>query len=106
MLVEGYYLKNVEEQEVRDFFKTVLSDLELTAAGEPQVNCSYGLGSEENQGYEAHQPVIESGISLYVWTNCKFLSMIVYTCKKFDEDKVLRTTRDFFKLKDMVSASF
>ena len=41
-------------------------------------------------------PLIDSGISLYVWTKPKFLSVVVFTCKAFDAYAAVQVTRDFF----------
>jgi len=31
-----------------------------------------------------------------VWVNKKFLSLIIYTCKDFDENEALEKTKSFF----------
>ncbi len=74
--------------------------------GEPIIFSPGGDGKEENQGYDAFVPLIDSGISLYVWTTAKFFSLIIYTCKDFDEVKALETTKTFFEAKEVESMSF
>ena len=74
--------------------------------GEPIIFSPGGEGKEENQGYDAFVPLIDSGISVYVWSNSKFLSLIIYTCKSFDENKALEITKDFWKIDEIESQSF
>ena len=65
------------------------------------------MGKGENQGFDAFIPLIDSGISLCVWTSERFMSVIFYTCKNFSEDQALTFTKDFFDMNDsMDSKSF
>lgn len=106
LLIEGIYEYDVSEADVLGFFETLLEGLNMTAAGEPIVNSSLGKGKPENQGIEAFIPLIESGIALYTWQSSKFLSLIIYTCKPYDDDKALEITQAFFGLVEMQSKSF
>ena len=106
LLIEGIYEIDVEVETVERFFDTLLKALEVRAAGDVLVNSSLGKGKEENQGIEAFLPLIESGVAVYTWHSANFLSLIIYTCKAFDEEKALDTVRSFFKLSDMVHKSF
>jgi len=51
---------------------------------EPIIFSLEGIGKSDNGGFDAFVPLIGSGISLYVWSEKKFLSGIIYTCKDFD----------------------
>ena len=61
---------------------------------------------EENQGYDAFVPLIDSGISVYVWSNKKFVSLIIYTCKGFDSQKAVDFTKNFFNIDEIVFEEF
>ena len=65
-----------------------------------------GIGKEELQGYDAFVPLIDSGISVYVWTNAKFLSIVMFTCKGFDEHLAVDKTKDFFEIEEVAYKSF
>jgi S-adenosylmethionine decarboxylase len=105
-LIEGFYQKEINVQAIKDYFKTVTDSLGLKMYGEPVIFSPGGEGREENQGYDAFVPLIDSGISLYVWANAKFFSLIIYTCKHFDETKALETTKKFFEVAKVESMSF
>lgn len=106
LLLEGFYQTKIKEPEIRDYFKTITDSLNLKMYGEPIIFSPSGEGKEENQGYDAFVPLIDSGISLYVWSNAKFFSLIIYTCKHFDEVKALEATKDFFKAEKIEGMSF
>ena len=74
--------------------------------GEPIIFSPGGIGKEELQGYDAFVPLIDSGISVYVWTNAKFLSIVMFTCKGFDEQLAVDKTKDFFKIKEIAFQPF
>ena len=98
LLIEGIYDREVDADTVRKFFDVLLEELGMTAAGAPIVNVSDGLGKPENQGIEAFIPLIESGVALYTWESSSFLSLIIYTCKAYDDARAIEITRNFFEL--------
>lgn len=83
-LMEGYSGIEVNKEQIENYFKKVTNNLNLRMYGEPIIFSPGGEGKEENQGYDAFVPLIDSGISLYYWASAKFLSVVIYTCKSFD----------------------
>jgi S-adenosylmethionine decarboxylase len=106
LLIEGLYEIDVQVETVHQFFNALLTGLGANAAGDAIVNSSLGQGKLENQGIEAFLPLIESGVALYTWQSSRFISLIIYTCKAFDEDKALAIVADFFELSQVESKSF
>jgi len=106
LLIEGFFTENVDKQFIENYFNKITTELGLKMYGEPIIFSPGGLGKEENQGYDAFVPLIDSGISVYVWGNQKFLSVILYTCKTFDQNKAIQVTKNFFKVKEVESMSF
>jgi S-adenosylmethionine decarboxylase len=51
-------------------------------------------------------PLIDSGISLYVWTGPRFLSMVAFTCKAFEAAAAVEATRGFFAMSEIEHTSF
>jgi S-adenosylmethionine decarboxylase len=60
----------------------------------------------KNQGFDAFVPLIDSGISLYVWSQPRFLSVVAFTCKRFDTERAVEFTRDFFAMSQVASQQF
>lgn len=65
-----------------------------------------GEGRVENEGYDAFVPLIDSGISLYVWSGPAFLSVVIFTCQAFDADTAVAVTREFFQMTKIASQAF
>ena len=98
LLVEGFFIVSVNEQSIIDFFTFLTGGLNLKTYGQPIIHTTGGVGKDVNQGYDAFVPLIDSGIYLAVWSNQKFLSLIIYTCKDFDEAKALQLTKEYFTI--------
>jgi hypothetical protein len=106
LLIEGYYSIPVDEAVIARYFEALTGELSLRAYGAPTIFAPSGQGRAENQGYDAFIPLIDSGISLYVWTAAQFLAVVVFTCKSFDAEHAVQTTRDFFGMMKLVHQQF
>jgi S-adenosylmethionine decarboxylase len=106
LLMEGYYGVDVDEDVIRGYFDRVTSALELRTYDVPTIFSPGSGGREENAGYDAFVPLIDSGISLYVWSGPRFLSVVAFTCKAFDAARAVDVTREYFGMDQVESASF
>ena len=107
LLIEGFYTRDVTREVLRDYLYGVAAHLNLRTYGEPTIFSPSGMGKEDNQGFDAFIPLIDSGISVYIWAKDKFLSIIIYTCKNFDEAAAVAYTKEYFKvISEMPSMSF
>ena len=106
LLIEGFYKIDADKSVIINYFNTITKSLNLRMYGKPIIFSPGGEGKDINQGYDAFVPLIDSGISVYVWSNAKFLSLIIYTCKSFDENKALEITKKFWKIDKIESQSF
>lgn len=66
LLIEGIYSIEVDREFVESFLLGIASHLGLRTYGSPMIHAPGGLGKEENEGFDAFVPLIDSGISLYV----------------------------------------
>ncbi len=106
LLIEGFYKIIMDKEAIDKYFKNITQKLKLRMYGQPIIFSPGGIGKNENQGYDAFVPLIDSGISLYVWANTKFLSVVIYTCKSFDEKIAIEVTKKFFEMNEAESHSF
>jgi len=106
VLIEGFYKANVNQQIIKKYFKEITKKLKLRVYGKPIIHATSGQGKEMNQGYDAFIPLIDSGIYLGAWANEKFLSIVIYTCKKFNEKTAVSFTKNFFKIEKIEWKSF
>lgn len=105
LLIEGFYRVPVNKKTINKYFKSITKTLKLKMYGKPIIFSPGGTGKKENQGYDAFVPLIDSGVSVYIWSNAKFFSILIYTCKGFDEKKAVKITKRFFKANKIVSKS-
>ena len=99
LLIEGFFGREVEEATIRAYLLEVAAHLGLRTYGEPVVFApASGEGRAGNAGFDAFVPLIDSGISGYFWTGPRFLSIVLYTCKGFDDDRAVAFTRDYFRI--------
>ncbi len=106
LIIEGFFSIDVHDQTIKDFFKFLTSSLNLNTYAEPIIHHTGGKGKDENQGYDAFVPLIDSGIYLAVWVNLKFLSLVIYTCKDFNDEIAVSRTKEFFSIDEIVSQGF
>ena len=106
LLVEGFFSGDVDEARVKDYFNDLCHQMGFQAYGEPIIHSPNGLGKEENQGYDAFLPLIDSGISVYIWSGSKFFSIIIFTCKDFDEGRAVEVTKNFWNAEKTSHMSF
>ena len=103
LLIEGYFRGDITRERLKDGMLLLARRLELRPYGEPVIHSpASGMGKAENAGFDAFMPLIDSGISAYVWTRPKFMSIVLYTCKGFDDDAAKAAVTEIFELKDPV----
>jgi S-adenosylmethionine/arginine decarboxylase-like enzyme len=105
LLVEAKYQIDINEKVINDFFKRVSEELDLRVYDEPIVHITKG-GKDINQGFDAFAPLVDSGISIYIWTGSKFLSCILFTCKDFSSEKAIQFIKEFFETSELEHQEF
>ena len=105
-LLEGFFEIAVDKKIIEKFFREIAAKLSLKIYSDPIIFSPGGAGKKENQGFDAFVPLVDSGISIYIWSDAKFLSLIIYTCKKFDEKIARDFTKKFFCCAKIESQSF
>ena len=106
LLIEGRYAIDVDSAAVEKYLVRVAAHLDLRTYGLPIVHAPGGAGKNENEGFDAFIPLIDSGISLYVWSKKRFFATVLFTCKAFDEQRALEFTREYFKATALEYRSF
>ncbi|MEM7020645.1 MAG: S-adenosylmethionine decarboxylase [Pseudomonadota bacterium] len=106
LLIEGLYTTNLTEEVVEKYLLNIASHLDLRAYGKPIIHSPAGIGKAENEGFDAFLPLIDSGISLYVWSSKKFFAAVLFTCKEFDAEEAIKYTSEFFSTSEIESQAF
>lgn len=106
LLIEGLYSRAVDQAAVEGYLIEVAAHLGLRTYGRPIVHAPGDAGKAENQGFDAFIPLIDSGISLYVWSRKRFFATVLFTCKRFDTNSALTFTRDYFEASELEHRPF
>jgi hypothetical protein len=106
LLIEGRYDADIDAAIVERYLVELAAGLGLRTYGRPIVHAPGGAGKDENEGFDAFIPLIDSGISLYVWTRKRFFATVLFTCKAFEVEAALAFTRGFFRASELEHRSF
>ena len=106
MLIEGLYDRDVDRDAVERYLVALPAHLGLRTYGAPIVHAPGGAGKDDNEGFDAFIPLIDSGISLYVWSKRRFFAAVLFTCKRFDTKAALDFTRIYFAARDVEHREF
>lgn len=104
-MIEGYYTIDVTRESLSAYLRGIAAHLALRAYGEPAIFSPGGEGKAKNQGFDAFLPLVDSGISAYVWTSRQFVSIFLYTCKSFDDGAAIEFTRRHFSIAGEVASA-
>jgi hypothetical protein len=102
LLIEGYFEIKMSRETVEQYLLGLVAHLGLRTYGEPVVFSPAGSGKIENEGFDAFIPLVDSGISAYIWTSQRFFSVLIYTCKAFDEAAAIEFTTQFFDVRSEI----
>ena len=108
LLIEGFFDGEMTEDRIRTYLLQLAAALDLRTYGDPVIfQPTSGMGKEENAGFDAFVPLIDSGISGYFWTGPGFFSILIYTCKGFEADKAIAQSRQLLGVQgEIVAHSF
>jgi S-adenosylmethionine decarboxylase len=103
LLIEGIYFGDMTADRVRHFLLDVAERLGMRTYGEPVVySPASGMGRDQNAGFDAFVPLIDSGISAYFWSGPRFFSVLIYTCKDFDSATAVEIARELLDVREEV----
>ncbi len=106
LLIEGFYTADVDRAAVERYLVQIAAHLGLRTYGAPIIHAPSGLGKAGNEGFDAFIPLIDSGISLYVWSVRRFFAAVLFTCKSFDVEAALDFTRRHFAAREIEHREF
>ena len=88
------------------YLNTMTEIMKVHKQSEPYVVYTDPVKYPDKAGISAWVPIVESGISIHTLTPTGFISIDVYSCKKFNIDKVREFTRKIFKVKEIEEKHF
>ena len=104
LIIEGHYKIEANGETVRTYLNELSKVLEMRIFAGPFSWPPDKWTHPEVQLHELNGFVAwtESGCQFYAWRKWKFFTADIYSCKKFDNNKVLDFTKRFWKSRDMI----
>jgi len=100
-IVEGFYNVDLDEDFLRSFLVGLSRRLGMTIIAGPLI-FSPDKYSRLHHGLGGFVAWTESGCAFYSWSQYKFFTLDIYSCKDFDEDAVLSYVKDALKCSQIV----
>lgn len=101
LIVEGKYTANIEASEfVKGFLNDLSTELGMTIIAGPFVSSATGKTIPLHDGFEGSLVWAESGANTYIWTNSKFCTVDIYSCRDFDSEKAINFIKERFGISD------
>lgn len=99
LVIEARYSAVINKESVKKYLFGLAEELKMTIhpdLTEPIITSATGKSIPIHDGYEGAIFWVESGASIYVWEKLNFLTVDIYTCKRFDNQKAIDFTAKFF----------
>jgi hypothetical protein len=105
LLIEGYWSIEIDEPVIRRYLAGLAAHLGLRTYGDAVIFApASGMGRDENAGWDAFVPLIDSGMAAYFWGASQFLAVTIYSCTRFDAAGAIDFTRDYFDMSDRLES--
>ena len=104
LVIEARYSAAINREKVKEYLKNLAAELKMTIhpdLKEPIITSATGKSDPIHDGWEGAVFWVESGASIYVWERLNFLTVDIYTCKRFDNQKAIDFTAKFFETTEM-----
>jgi len=104
LVIEARYSIVINKEIVKKYLFDLAKELEMTIhpdLEEPIITSATGKSDPIHDGWEGVIFWVESGASIYVWERFNFLTVDIYTCKYFDNQKAVDFTAEFFKTTEL-----
>ena len=82
-----------------NYLNTMPNIMKVHKQSTPFVVVTDGKKYPDKAGISGWVPIVESGVSIHTLTPTNFISIDVYSCKKFSNEKVIEFTKKTFKPK-------
>ncbi|UCD04376.1 MAG: S-adenosylmethionine decarboxylase [Candidatus Woesearchaeota archaeon] len=104
LVIEGHYKIEANGETIREYLDKLSKVLKMRIFSGP---FSWPPDKWDHPEVELHElngfvAWTESGCHVYAWRFCKFFTVDIYSCKKFNVKEVIEFTKDFFKSNDLV----
>ena len=107
LIIEGHYSIEASGESLREYLNKLSKVMKMRIFSGPYSWPPDKWDKPEIPLHELNGFVAwtESGCHVYDWRKVKFFTSDIYSCKKFDVDRVVKFTKEFFDSDDAVHES-
>ena len=102
LTIEAKYNFIISEKVIKSFLIDFAKSIKMTPLTKPFIFTPNKIKHPIYHGIAGFMGWAESGCSIYTWDKFNFLTIEVYTCKKFEILKAVDFVKKYFKCKDIV----
>lgn len=102
LTIEAKYECIITKKIIKSFLDDFAKEIEMTPLTKPLIFSPNKRQHPVHHGIAGFIGWAESGCSIYTWDKFNFLTIEVYTCKKFDNFKAVNFVKRYFNCKDIV----
>jgi S-adenosylmethionine decarboxylase len=106
LIIEGFYRVEITHEFIKKFLKELSNLLEMTIILEPIIFSPNNKAHSIHSGLAGFMAWVESGVSFYTWSNYKFFTLDVYTCKDFEVKKAVKFIEEALNSPKLVYEEF
>lgn len=101
LTIEAKYTSIISDKIIKSFLIDFAKFVKMTPLTKPFIFTPNKSNHPIHHGIAGFMGWVESGCSVYTWDKFKFLTVEIYTCKKFDIVKAVNYVRDYFHCKNI-----
>jgi len=105
LTIEAKYNRIISEKVIKDFLIDFAKAIRMTPLTKPLIFSPNKIQHPLHHGIAGFMAWAESGCSIYTWDKFNFLTVEIYTCKKFENSKAVNFIKKYFHCKDIVFKS-
>lgn len=106
LIIEGFYRIEITHEFIKKFLKELSDFLGMMIILEPVIFSPNVKTNSIHSGLAGFMAWVESGVSFYTWSNYKFFTLDIYTCKDFEIKKAIRFVKEALDSPKLVYEEF
>ncbi len=108
LFIEGYYGEDItlDDRFIEELLIDITNIAGMTPIIKPIIFSPSGKGSRIHHGIGGYLAWVESGISIYTWTDHRFFTIDIYTCKELSWKRIISFIQNKLKCKKLVYEEF
>ncbi|MEM2897204.1 MAG: S-adenosylmethionine decarboxylase [Candidatus Bathyarchaeia archaeon] len=106
LIIEGFYEFKITPEFIENFLEELSKRLGMSIITGPLIFSPSSKAHSTHIGLAGFMAWVESGVSFYTWSNYKFFTLDIYTCKDFKIGEAVEFARKALSSPKLVYEEF